>query len=715
MMKKLTILMLMIAGAGLMSSCSDYLDSDKYFKDRTTLESVFESKQRSEEWLAYAYSFLRDENAEVVSKDGATNPFCFADDMYYGDRDATYDPTKNELSYEKFKLGEYDENGLNAAWVKCYKGIYQASVFIHNIEMNKDMTPEEILDYRGQARFVRTYYYWLLLRRYGPIPIMPDKGIDYTQSYDQIATPRSSYEEVADFISSEMVQAAKELQYYRRTDNENVGRPTKGAALATRAYALIFAASPLANGNNDEFAQALVDDQGRRLLSPEYSEEKWAKAAAACKDVMELPGNNNGYCYDLYHVSKSNSDTGPHDRPTIVPSAPKEGPDFSTKNWPEGWANIDPIKSYRNLFDGTATAASNPELIFTRSSQNTNNADFNVSGMVLHQMPKEDGGWNTHGLTQKMVDAYYMADGSNCQGMNSMYTGNAGYEGRVDIRTRETAFTTVDDLKTGNYPELGGKYDALKPDDQQKPGVGVCLQYVGREPRFYASVAYNGSMWYFLSATEEKNRNRQVFYYRGTSDGYMNNAYHLRTGIGIKKFVNPSDYPKNYIEKPEPAIRYADILLLYAEALNELTSAYPVASWDGATTYTIARTKEEMQKGIHPVRIRAGLPDYSDATYDVPKELQKALKRERMIELMGEGKRYYDLRRWKDAAIEEAVQTYGCNVIMDEKNRVKYQTPVAIFDLPTAFAPKMYFWPILHSELKHNKRLTQNPGWTSYD
>ena len=77
--------------------------------------------------------------------------------------------------------------------------------------MNPTMTPEERLDYKGQARFVRAYFYWLLLRKYGPIPLMPDEGVDYTQSYDQIATPRSSYEEVADFISAEMVQAAKEF------------------------------------------------------------------------------------------------------------------------------------------------------------------------------------------------------------------------------------------------------------------------------------------------------------------------------------------------------------------------------------------------------------------------------------------------------------------------------------------------------------------------
>ncbi|MCS2649978.1 RagB/SusD family nutrient uptake outer membrane protein [Bacteroides thetaiotaomicron] len=65
-------------------------------------------------------------------------------------------------------------------------------------------------------------------------------------------------------------------------------------------------------------------------------------------------------------------------------------------------------------------------------------------------MPKEDGGWNTHGLTQKMVDAYYMADGSNCRGMNAMYAGVPGYEERTDSRTRETEFTTVEDLKIIN-------------------------------------------------------------------------------------------------------------------------------------------------------------------------------------------------------------------------------------------------------------------------
>ena len=74
------------------------------------------------------------------------------------------------------------------------------------------MSQEEVEDYRGQARFVRAYYYWLLLRKFGPVPIMADEGADYTLEYDELATPRSTYEETATYIADEMLKAAKEAQ-----------------------------------------------------------------------------------------------------------------------------------------------------------------------------------------------------------------------------------------------------------------------------------------------------------------------------------------------------------------------------------------------------------------------------------------------------------------------------------------------------------------------
>lgn len=682
MIKKLYIVLLAVFVAGAFSACSDQLDSDKYFRDRQTIESTFKSKSRSEEWLANAYTFLRGENEEVTSKNHNTNLFCFADDMYFGDRDKAIDATKNELSYNMFKLGEYNENSYNVgAWDACYKGIFQASVFIHNIHMCTEMQDWEIQDYKGQARFVRAYYYWLLLRRYGPVPIMPDETADYTQSYEQLATPRSSYDEVTDFISTEMVQAAKELQYDRRVDNYNITRATRGAALAARAYALIFAASPFANGNNDAYAQALVDDKGRRLLSTEYSEEKWAKAAAACRDVIELG------VYDLIHVGRSTSDNGPSDRPTITPPDDNE---FAGKEWPNGWANIDPYKSYRNVFNGELLPASNEELIFTRGATS-------INSLVEHQLPKDDGGWNCHGMTQKMCDAYYMADGKDTPGKDKEITG------RGDGSERLTGFIGDGTHKAEDY-----KYCNIENN--------VSVQYANREPRFYGSVAYNGSTWYNLSTKEEDHRrNKQAWYYFANPNGYRNDGFYLRTGIGVKKFVHPYDYKDTYRPKAETAIRYADILLLYAEALNELTVSHNITSWKG-DAYVISREKSEMERGIHPVRIRAGLPDYPDSFYDNDVAgMRNAIKRERMIELMGEGKRYFDLRRWKDAPKEEALQIYGCNVFANEANRDEFYNSIPIFNLPSTFSEKLWLWPILHRELKRNSRLTQNPGWTMFD
>jgi hypothetical protein len=682
MIKKFYNLLLITLGTVTMVSCADYLESDQYFKDRMTEEKVFTDKTRSEQWLSHTYHFLKGINQDVCSK--SSTPHCFADDMYYGDRDATYDIVEiNTLSYSKFKLGEYTENDKQDSWINCYKGIRNATTFIHHIYMNEEMTPEEIVDYRGQARFVRAYFYWLLLRKYGPVPILPDEGLDYTLDYDELAIPRNTYEECAEYISSEMLLAASELKEGHR-DAANIARPTRGAALATRAKALLYAASPLANGNQDGFAAALTDDRGNRLLSYDYKDEKWARAAAAARDVMELG------MYELYTAPKRTSGESASYPLTITP--PPDG-DFSNSDWPEGWNDIDPFESYRSVFNGTLDGESNPELIFTRGN-NTDQAQEQITAMVIHQLPSSATGWNTHGVTQKQVDAYYMNDGTDCPGKDREI-------GRGDGSERLTGFT------------------ANATDHLPLP-AGVSLQYADREPRFYASVAYNGCIWNLERESEEKNRQTQIFYYRGGGNGYTNTMYWLRSGIGIKKFVHPYDTYQNkdmakIMKKLEPAIRYADILLMYAEALNELTGSYSIPSWDGARTYTVSRDINEMKKGIRPVRCRAGVPDYTPEIYNDPGKFRAKVKRERQIELMGEGQRYYDLRRWKDAAVEEALPIYGCNPLMTADQRELFHTPVPIWSFTTAFSDKMWFWPISHTELKRNSRLTQNPGWTYND
>ena len=690
-MKKVIILLSFVTGLSFtLTGCKDYLDSDYIFDERTSIEDVFANKDYSNRWLAYAYSLLsHDYLQEICSKKQVA--FNFADDMYYGD-----------LDYDDWKYGRYDEKGTGNSsngnsqyiWEAAYRGIRQCAIFINNIDANTLFTEEERADMKAQAHFLRGYFYWLLIRVYGPVPIVPDEGIDYTADYEDLALPRNSYDECVDYIANEMLKAAPALPLTRGI--QEVARPTRGAALMLRARVLLYAASPLYNGSAPEEVLAVMKNQdGKALLSDTYDESKWARAAAAAKDVMNLN------VYDLY-VAYTRTSNNPAFPTTVTP--PNDEGTFHKNPWPLGWSNIDPFESYRSLFNGSVTAYENPELIFTRG---TNQGSEGINIMVLHQLPRaEGGGYNCHGMTQKQCDAYYMKDGSNCPGMNSMYKGLKGYTDASRYDTRDRLIETVASDELSDYPELGSM------------GTGVSKQYAAREPRFYASVAYNGSVWNYLNAELSKNEssNVQVFYYRDSPDGYQTNSYWLHTGIGVKKFVHPDDigeesYSTSRCHTKTPTeMRYAETLLIYAEALNELTASYEVTSWDGSEVYTVSRDVTEMKKGIQPIRIRAGLPDYD--VYNNRDQFRIKLKRERQIELFAEGHRYFDIRRWCDAPAEEEAPIYGCNIYATKSMADTFHTPVQTTTLPSIFATKMWFWPIAHTTLKRNGMLTQNPGWT---
>lgn len=362
------------------------------------------------------------------------------------------------------------------------------------------MSADEIKYNKAQARFLRAYYYWLLLRKYGPVPILPDEGLDYTMEYDDLAVARSTYEECAEFIASEMALAAQDLPVDMPNSRE-VARPTRGAALAVRARAYLYAASPLFNGNKDAWALKLVDDTGKPLLNLEYKEELWAKAAAAAQEVIDLDK------YRLHTVPVRETDESASHPKTITPP-PHEI--YSREDYPNGWKNIDPFESYRQVFNGALSVYNNEELIFSRGL-NTNTED--IKTMVLHQVPRSMNGWNTHGVTLKHTNTYYMNNGDDFYAY-----------GKEDPRIDRPDYKFTENS-----------------EDHRPLHEGVSLEYADREPRFYASIAYNGSVWEYENAPENENlRNKQVFYYRGGQDGRLSSApgFYLRTGIGVKKILS---------------------------------------------------------------------------------------------------------------------------------------------------------------------------------
>lgn len=656
MKKILLYIFLPIVAGGMFSSCADYLDVDKYFYDQLSIDSAFSKRKYVDGWLSNAF-----EPIQYITEGEGMRRWMSDDIVKYEGRDyqnGNYSATTNNGDSENLLY-------------KAYEAVRKASTFIDNVDRCGELTEVEKADMKGQMRFIRAYAYWSLIRHFGPVPLIPEHGLDVSLSYEELSLPRASLDEIVAFIDQDLVVAARSLPMVRTVNN--MGRPTRGAALALRARILLWVASPLMNGNRDLFN--VKDNRGRQLVPQEYDESKWAKAAAAAKEVMDLG------IYELYTIEPS-PDTPEYERPPY-------NAEFSDKNFPDGWADVDPYLSYKSIFDGTIIGSKNPELIFTRTSR----GNEQINHWVSNCMPRTLSGSNLIGVSQKQVDAYYMDNGQTIQEAEA-----SGYY-------KEDGFTTSSNpLNEGGAPFLP---------------ANVSWQYAHREPRFYASIAYCGSIWACSSANEAQYRNKQIFYYRDLNDGKQGFKEDCPlTGIGFKKFVNDEDAftQGGYrMDKTENTIRYAEMLLIYAEALNELTpgKSYTVERYNGETM-TVQRDVNEMRSAMKPIRMRAGVPDFDDVVYANQELFRTALKRERQIELVGENCfRYYDLRRWKDALLEENQPLMGCNInISDDVTRVQeFYRPTVVASMPKVFTQKMYLWPFPVKEMKRNVNLTQNPGW----
>ena len=627
-MKKLVYYILLSISALSFSACTDYINVDKYFYDQVSLDSAFSKRIYVDGWLSSAYS--------VMNKLGEyKEPFRWAsDDLYHPDMKEYV-----EGSYSADKPKGDENAGESRLW-KYYEGIRKASTFLDNVDRCPELTMDEIADMKGQARFLRAYCYWALIRVFGPVPLIPLEGLDADLSYEELSLPRTHFDEIVSFIDTELAETARLLPM-RRTVN-NLGRPTRGAALGLRARVLLYAASPLYNGNLDFFN--VVDNKGNQLISQTYDESKWAKAAAAAKDVIELAKTSG--LYELYTIAPKIG--------TLDMYRPPVHPEYSTKDYPDGWANIDPLLSYKSNFDGSVQGSKNPELIFTRTSDGTGT----INDWMYQALPRTISGNNRLCVTQKQVNAYAMNDG----------------------RTISEAANTGDYVTTGFTTEAYSENNPFLP-------AKVSLMYNKREPRFYASIAYNGSVWEAASASEPRYRNQQIFYYRGTEDGKQGFKEECPlTGMTLKKFYNSEDSRTDggyVIEKTEMTIRYAEILLIYAEALNELSEGevYHLKTYSNEDV-EIKRDEDEMRYAIKRIRMRAGVPDYTNETYKNQADFRVKLKRERQVELLGENSmRYFDLRRWKDALTEENQLLQGCNInISDDDTYIAdfyKETPVS--------------------------------------
>lgn len=235
----------------------------------------------------------------------------------------------------------------------------------------------------------------------------------------------------------------------------------------------------------------------------------------------------------------------------------------------------------------------------------------------------------------------------------------------------------VDAFETSNGEPISesAEYDAQNP-------------YENRDPRLGYFIGHNGSVY----------NDRAIETYIGGKDGLNKDAKSTKTGYYLRKFLNVD---ANLAENTQSTrhqwihFRYAEILLNYAEAMNE---AYgPAGTGSGLSKTSLV--------AINEIRSRVGMPDLSSSLSK--DQLRERIQNERRVELCFEGHRAWDVRRWKQGelfnsplkgmriTVNGAVLTYEA---FNVENR--------IFDVS-----KMYLMPIPQHEILKSSALEQNPNW----
>ncbi|MGL5785303.1 MAG: RagB/SusD family nutrient uptake outer membrane protein, partial [Bacteroidales bacterium] len=526
---------LLIAFLVLLSSCTYLNVSDELSGGLQTTDDIFKNVAYTKRWYANIFSLIPDYsgmNSENVH--AFKNPWAaMCDELVvgYGKASMYNMSDKNAASMGFHRYGD------------CYKMIRQANIFLEKAHpINSDGTQadelneEELNKMRANVRFMRAFYHYLLFEQYGPIILVKDRIFEASDDQD---LPRNTVDEVVDYLDQELLAVSEQLTDSAIIDNKDYrGWPTKGAALAVRAKVWIYAASPLLNGGFKE-ALNVTNPDGKRLF-PDYDESKWNKALKALEDFMSFADSN----YELYKEYKTSGD-------------------------------LDPDKSVYNLFQNYTK-----EIIWATANNDWGGMDGDAFDRRV--APRcEPNGMGSTGVTQELVDAFYMKNGAPVKATD--------YLPNVSEEYSEEGFT---------------KYE----------GQDVSNMYINREPRFYNTVFFNRRKWHIT--------NNVVLFYNGGNSG-VQEGQATRTGYMLYKRFNRtvSKRSPGVASKFRPSIifRLADFYLYYAEVANEVNPNDP-----RVLTY------------LNMVRERAGLPAIEELNPALKgdKDLQRsAIQRERQIEL----------------------------------------------------------------------------------
>jgi hypothetical protein len=489
-------------------------------------------------------------------------------------------------TYIQFATGTVNPSIIsNDAWSIPYTNIRAVNQFLKhlpNIPFNDSLKKET----KGEALFLRAWYYSILLKHYGGIPLIGDKLYN---SKDSIPAKRNTYEECVNYIASQCDSAAQLLPLLQ--SGNNYGRADAGACMALKARVLLYAASPLLNGGQIATSEPLRSITGY----PTFDKNRWKLAMDAAQAVISTAA------YSLY-VDNSTS----------------------------------PGYGFHEVF----LMRVNPEYIFARMQ--TLNRDLESMWF-----PPFFGG-NSEGAYPYLetANAFDMRDGLPITDPNSGYDPDHPYSNRDP---RFDYSITHDQTLINHYPEL------------QKLPVNIYIDSTNPA--------------HVLTGPDAV--------YNGTPTGFYTNKM-CDDGLAIQLFTNLT--PRCF-----PLIRYAEILLDFAEARNEWLSS----------------PDRQVYDAVEAIRQRAGLDPYQLPTGLSQDSMRQIIHHERQVELAFEGQRFWDVRRWKIASQTENEEMHGTVPVKKGSTMIYETIPVRRH----VFTDKMYLWPIPESEIAKSPDLLQNPGY----
>lgn len=353
-MKTKIIALITIVPVLFLSSCN-YLD--KLPDGDMTLEDAFSNYILADRFFANAHTHLPNETQIpcTVSETANRSPYTGGCD----EMEITFGAAFSHM----INSGAWNASNVVPIWQESYRGIRKVNFYLENLDKvpvsGKEFTEVDRERRRGEAYFLRAMYKFLLLRCYGPFVILDNSlATDLNISSYKRATYSDCVQCIID--DCKLAEELLPLQYDFSLEGGKYGRATAAAALALKSRTLLYAASPLFNGNPDyaDFA----DQDGLLLFPTQENLSLWSDAADAALDaITKLEGAG----YGIYEK------------------------------------HADPMENFFQIFHDQF----NSEWIYWR------NIGTDVHGLDRCANPLSVSGFSILSVTQEMIDAYHMENG----------------------------------------------------------------------------------------------------------------------------------------------------------------------------------------------------------------------------------------------------------------------------------------------------------------